>query len=108
MFSILKLHLHILCSCADVYKFLLCDVCPCSLGAATLNLALNKPAYQTSLRNSRGQAGNAVDGNPDGRYFIESCTHTNYSNMPWWVVDLGSDMKVSHVQISNRLEGESR
>ena len=87
---------------------LLCDVFPCCLGAATLNLAQNKLAYQTSQRHSKGQAENAVDGNPDGYYFRESCTHTNYAVMPWWVVDLGSDKMVSHVQISNRVDGTSR
>ena len=77
------------------------------LDAAFLNLALNKPAYQSSL-SSEGEAKRAVDGNTNGYYNKgHSCTHTKNSLMPWWAVDLGSDKMVSHVQISNRVGRES-
>ena len=72
-----------------------------------MNLALNKPAYQSSDGHMYGLAEHAVDGNPDGDYWRFSCTHTTDSHMPWWAVDLGSDEMVSHVQISNRVDSES-
>ena len=75
---------------------------PFNLHAATLNMALNKPAYQSSTSHNGG-ASHAVDGNASGIYTDRTCTHTkkNHTN-PWWAVDLGCEHLVTHVQISNR------
>jgi len=90
-----------ICNASTVVSFVNC------LGAAFLNLALNKPAYQsTQAYDDGGHAKLAVDGNPDGIYKKKSCTHTVASRMPWWAVDLESDKMVSHVQISNRVDSE--
>ncbi|KAI0232115.1 hypothetical protein LSAT2_017547 [Lamellibrachia satsuma] len=71
--------------------------------SATLNLALNKPAYQSST-DWHGNAARAVDGNASGIYRHRSCTHTTFKQMnPWWAVDLGCEHLVTHVQISNRI-----
>ena len=76
---------------------------PFNLHAATLNLALNKPAYQSSTY-WRGNAAHAVDGNASGIYRHGTCTHTTFKRMnPWWAVDLGCEHLVTHVQISNRI-----
>ena len=76
---------------------------PFNLHAATLNLALNKPAYQSST-SSNGNAARAVDGKASGIYRHGTCTRTAFKQMnPWWAVDLGFEHLVTHVQISNRI-----
>ena len=76
---------------------------PFNLHAATLNLALNKPAYQSSTSRNGGAA-RAVDVNASGIFRHGSCTRTASKHMnPWWAVDLGCEHLVTHVQISNRI-----
>ncbi|KAI0223185.1 hypothetical protein LSAT2_025593 [Lamellibrachia satsuma] len=72
--------------------------------SATVNLALNKTAYQSSTY-VNALAARAVDGNASGIFDHRTCSHTNYIHMnPWWAVDLGSKHLVTHVQISNRVD----
>ncbi|XP_025077935.1 uncharacterized protein LOC112554391 [Pomacea canaliculata] len=76
--------------------------------AALENMALNKPAQQSSesLLYS-GIAKKAVDGNTDGNFLHGSCTHTDESylaNKPWWKVDLMGFYKVSGVEIFTRTD----
>jgi F5/8 type C domain len=67
------------------------------------NLALNKPATQSSLSQwSKGttveeDAGYAVSGDPSRDGF-----HTNSDPNPWWMVDLGSTAQVHFIRIFNR------
>ena len=69
------------------------------------NLALNKPAWQSSIYSSQHEnatADKAVDGNAANNFNGKSCTHTNEEQRPWWVVDLGAEYLVSDVVITNR------
>ena len=61
-----------------------------------VNIALGKPATQSSLSSS-GSASNAVDGSRDGNYFHYSCTHTQTEDFPWWRLDLGGAHRVTKV-----------
>ncbi|KAI8486963.1 hypothetical protein Bbelb_352230 [Branchiostoma belcheri] len=85
--------------------------CTCSPGwtgqncRQGVNVALGKPAYQTSTHD--GPADRAVDGNTNGKYYhAGSCTHTvdvggGETDPSWWV-DLGQSYKVDRVVIFNR------
>ena len=68
------------------------------------NLALKKPATQSSTYHYNGAASHAVDGDDDVNYHDGSCTHTRKSKNPSWRVDLGSSKKVSRVDIFNRAD----
>lgn len=76
--------------------------------AALENMALNKPAQQSSESLLyTGIAKKAVDGNTDGNFLHGSCTHTNELNLPnkpWWKVDLMGFYKVSGVEIFTRTD----
>ncbi|QTD39109.1 discoidin domain-containing protein [Polaribacter batillariae] len=67
------------------------------------NLALNKPATQSSTYTS-AEASRAVDGNIDVKYTNNSVTHTNLDAQAWWEVDLGQLADISHIKIFNRLD----
>lgn len=91
------------------------------LGAPTgvKNLALNKPARQSSTYLPSGQssdyrsiyaAGRAVDGNVFGVY--KSAEHINNSvslttieDEAWWEVDLRSVSQIDEIQVWNRTDG---
>lgn len=72
------------------------------------NLALNKPAYQSSTYKRPGSgrafpASLAVDGNRDTNFQHGSCSHTNHHDpLPWLVVDLGHKYKINRVAVTNR------
>ncbi|MFF7995849.1 alpha-L-fucosidase [Kitasatospora xanthocidica] len=77
------------------------------LDSAGSNLALNKPASQSSTHSAGFDAGRAVDGNTDGNMFAGSVTHTSDTPLdtnPWWQVDLGSSQYVSTVRLWNRTD----
>ena len=63
------------------------------------NLALKKPAFQSSLYEDNYPS-LAVDGNYGTNY--EQCSHTGYDTGAWWAVDLGQEYFVSEVVITNR------
>ena len=69
------------------------------------NLALNKPASQSSTA-ANGVASLAVDGNHNSNYYYEngSCTHTACGSGPglWWMVDLERTAIVYEIKITNR------
>ena len=72
----------------------------------TENLALKKPAEQSSRHNKSSGAENAVDGNRNPLFDANgNCALTNESGDPsWWRVDLGINRApVSDVLIVNRL-----
>ncbi|XP_078577524.1 uncharacterized protein LOC144862672 isoform X26 [Branchiostoma floridae x Branchiostoma japonicum] len=68
---------------------------------STTNIALNRPATQSSTR-YQGAAGRAVDGDVSPRYAENSCTHTAKESNPWWQVDLGKSQCVDRVVVTNR------
>ncbi|KAI8494540.1 hypothetical protein Bbelb_277660 [Branchiostoma belcheri] len=87
------------CNLAEDRKFI------CQASPSGVNLALGKPAYQTS---SDAPADRAVDGNTDGDFFAQpgSCTHTvdgGETDPSWWV-DLGQSYMVDRVVILNRMD----
>jgi hypothetical protein len=55
-----------------------------AVGAGTINLALGKPATQSSTflyHSINPVAGYAVDGNTDGYFLNKSTTHTEYAQL---------------------------
>jgi len=44
----------------------------------------------------------AVDGNANSDFDGHSCTHTNLNEIGWWAVDLGQDISIARVRITNR------
>lgn len=68
---------------------------------ASINLALGKPASQSS---TYSPASLAVDGNRDGNYDHGSVAHTNNDGDSWWQVDLQEVQSVGEVVISNRTD----
>jgi hypothetical protein len=78
-----------------------------SAQGAVVNLALNKPATQSSLSQwSTGpnDAQGAVDGRKDGRWGF----HTDSQQNPWWQVDLLAPSSVSEIRVFNRLDVPER
>ena len=76
----------------------------------TENFALGKPTAQSSTYgdvHASGEAGKAVDGNPDAYFNHGHCSHTYPNNPSWWRVDLGSNgTAVSEVSIVNRFSSD--
>jgi hypothetical protein len=72
-------------------------------GTAGFNLALGKPATQSSTLANAG-ASNAVDGNTDGSFYNGSVTHTNPELNAWWQVDLGTSATINSIVIWNRTD----
>jgi YD repeat-containing protein len=72
--------------------------------SSSSNLALNKPATQSSDPGWGGPASKAVDGNTSGNWPDGSVTHTNYEGQPWWQVDLGSMQSIQTVRVWNRTD----
>ena len=71
---------------------------------ATVNLALNKLAEQSSTYGN-GNASIAVDGNSLGTSpWLADLAHTNNEAQPWWQVDLGAISNIQQVKIHNRTD----
>lgn len=68
----------------------------------SLNVALKKPARQSSDSAWNGPASRAVDGNTDGKWDNGSVSATATQNDPWWEVDLEQTVPVGLVNIYNR------
>ena len=66
-----------------------------------LDLALGQPSNQSSTVHG-GTSSRAVDGETSNAYNMNSCTHSDLQNNPWWRVDLGSSRLVGEVVIVNR------
>ncbi|XP_013420946.1 fucolectin-1 [Lingula anatina] len=67
----------------------------------TKNLAKGKPAYQSSIYQTRN-ASLVVDGNYDDDYHHRSCSHTGWGQGQWWLVDLQTTERVAGLIITNR------
>ena len=68
--------------------------------AAIINVALHKPAFQSSLSSwSRADdSQGAVNGKKTGGFGF----HTDLEESPWWMVDLGLSVPISRVDVYNR------
>lgn len=69
---------------------------------AAQNVALGRPASQSSVLDAGSGAANAVDGNRDSNWERGSCAHTTHEPEPWWRVDLGRRHAVYAVVVKNR------
>jgi tetratricopeptide (TPR) repeat protein len=88
------------------------DGAPCvplqPLGGDAVNLALGKPATQSSTYAGTGVdqgPHHAVDGKTSGQD-PHDLIHTNYEAKPWWRVDLGVDAAIQRIRIHNRTNPE--
>jgi len=71
-------------------------------GGDAPNLALNKPATQSSTSEG-GIAARAVDGNTNGDFhMVGSVTHTGWDSAPSWEVDLEGDYYIRQIIVYNR------
>ena len=71
-----------------------------------INLALGRPAEQSSTGSwggITGSAGLAVDGKTDGSFWSGSVAHTLYDDTPWWQVDVGN-ADIHRIDIWNRTD----
>ena len=70
------------------------------------NVAVDRTATQSSVRSGGGEPDRAVDGDTNGVFSGNSCTHTDASQKgeQWWQVDLGSVQTVRAVQVTNRAD----
>ncbi|XP_078594646.1 uncharacterized protein LOC144872408 [Branchiostoma floridae x Branchiostoma japonicum] len=66
------------------------------------NVALGKPAFQTSTYVDGGAANRAVDGRSITNFHSRTCTHTKQEDNPAWWVDLGQPYVIESVVIVNR------
>ena len=71
-----------------------------------VNVARSGKASQIST-DYGGEASRAIDGNRDGNYPANSTSHTAATDNPWWEVDLGQELPVDEIIISNRTDGGS-
>ena len=106
---VIHTHVHAL-QCIGAYTVLIgingpiYYMCPCVFNARqscmiSVNLALNRPASQSS----RDNAAKAVDGNKSPAYGNGGCTHTDAQEpLRWWRVDLGRMYLITKVEITNR------
>ena len=70
-----------------------------------LNIALNKPATQSSAPyGSLGRATTVVDGNVSGVWSHQSVSHTYNESNPWWRVDLESIYEINKIEVFNRTD----
>jgi len=68
------------------------------------NAALNRPAYQSSVRSSRYPARRANDGSRHTLYSTSPyCAHTNMEVNPWWAVDLGQPKAIYKVDLTTSI-----
>jgi len=80
------------------------------------NIALNKPASQSSTITANGITGSAskaVDGNTNGVFFTgsnstSSVSATQNQFQGWWEVDLGAEYNIEQVKLYNRTDGTDK
>jgi len=73
-------------------------------GAIAENLALGKPARQSSdlAIPVDLSAAKAVDGNTNGNFGAASLSHTDFESSAWWEVDLTGNFSLTDVRVFNR------
>ena len=79
--------------------------CTCAAGYGTSggNIALNQPVTQSSEVEG-GAASRGVDGNRDGNWGANTCTHTGGGDPEWWQVDLGKTYSVTDISLYHRTD----
>ena len=73
----------------------------CNIAAGCLNIAAGKSATQTQASDDTHIASNALNGNPND--FTHTWHIENKQRYHWWEVDLGSELQISHLRITNRV-----
>ena len=81
---------------------------PAASPGGARNVALGKPAEQSSISSWGGPPELAVDGNTDGVWANGSVMHTNQEWEPWWQVDLEGLYVISQIALWNRVEDAHR
>lgn len=84
----------------------LCLCYPQGYTISNTNSALGKATHQSG--NATVNSRLAVDGNHTSDISLGSCSLTTLSEIPWWRVDLLTDVKVTGVFITNRGDGGYR
>jgi FkbM family methyltransferase len=76
----------------------------------TRDVALNKPAMQSSL--SKWSSGKSIEADAsvatDGSIVVNRFFHTDHENEPWWQVDLQDEFAIEQIRILNRREQSDR
>ncbi len=67
------------------------------------NVSLGKPTNQSSTLQN-GSSDKAVDGNTEGNFWSGSVAQTNWSNQPWWQIDLEKVIEIDNINIWNRTD----
>ena len=70
-----------------------------------VNVALNRPSYQSSTFSDTGGTYSAAYGNDGnhGTHLVNGpCMRTTAETNPWWAVDLGAALYVHSVKFTNR------
>ena len=70
--------------------------------AAVSKLDLKGKQTQQGSEGWDGKPERALDGNTDGNYGHNSCTHTQNNGGAWWSVDLGQSYSIQEVVVWNR------
>ena len=73
-------------------------------GTGPLNLALGKPAVDSSAGNNDPGPGAAVDGNTNCNRYGGSLSSTATEYQPWWRADLGASSAIGKVILYNRTD----
>lgn len=74
-------------------------------GPTAANLALGKPATQSSEWPGGATAARAVDGNTNGDFLAGSVSHTREGQADaWWQVDLGAEQDIGDIEVWNRTD----
>ena len=83
-----------------------CDVSALTVdGRLDVNVALNRPSYQSSVRTVAGTdryAKYSNDGNRSSH--VSGCSVTEANLHPWWAVDLVAALYVLGVKLTNRIK----
>ncbi|XP_078000212.1 fucolectin-1-like isoform X2 [Glandiceps talaboti] len=75
---------------------------PCTYPVTISNVALNKPASQSSLKKKTDHTADlAVDGDTTSYLSDGSCSETHREEDPWWKVDLGQSKDIYEIVIYN-------
>ncbi|XP_021359806.1 fucolectin-1-like [Mizuhopecten yessoensis] len=84
------------------YLLSICVLCSIHISTASVNLALNKPAIQSSTYQDY-VAQLVVDGNSTADWTAKTCCHTGTNDpMPFWQVDLGESVTLQRFNITYR------
>ncbi|MCU1267735.1 MAG: repeat-associated core domain protein, partial [Acidobacteria bacterium] len=69
-----------------------------------INVALNKPATQSTTFSTTSTADKAVNGDANGRFSSGSASATNYGLNSWWQVDLQSVQNINSITVWGRTD----